>query len=90
MTSLLIVLLILSALMLCSPRAADSRAEIRAAARVAGWMAIAPAVRHLAVQALLLLVEVLRMAVNVVVFVAQVMAIAAGHLEATGTPRRAT
>lgn len=89
MTTLLIVLLVLSAFMLCTPRAAQSRAEIRAAARTAGWMAIAPAARHLAVQALLLVVEALRVAVNVVVFFAQVLMLAASHLETAGVRREA-
>jgi hypothetical protein len=90
MTSLLIVLLILSAVMLCTPRGAESRAEIRAAAQVAGWKAVAPAARLLAVQALHLLVEALRVIVRIVVFAAQVLAIIAGHLETAGAPREAS
>jgi hypothetical protein len=88
MNSAVIVLLVLSAVMLCTPRAAQSRAEIRAAARVAGWMAIAPAARHLAVQALFLLVEALRVVTHIIVFFAQVVALAAGHLENAGAQRR--
>jgi hypothetical protein len=82
MTSLLIALLVLSAITMCAPRGAESRAEIRAAAQVAGWKAVAPAARHLAVQALHLLVEALRVIVRIVVFAAQVLAIIASQLEA--------
>lgn len=84
MTALLLALLILSALTLCAPGAAQSRAEIRAAANTGGWRVIAPASRHLAVQALRLLVEVLRLVVNVLVFTGQVLMLAAGLLEGRG------
>lgn len=90
MTALLIALLILSAVMLCTPRGAQARAEIRAAAQAAGWKAIAPAARLLAVQALHLLVQALRVVVGFLVFAAQVLAIAAGHLETAGAPREAS
>lgn len=77
MTAVLIALLVLSAITMCTPRGAQSRAEIRAAARTVGWLAIIPAARHLAAQALFLLVELLRVA-------AMVAAIAAGSLESAG------
>jgi hypothetical protein len=90
MTTLLIALLVLSAVMLCTPRGAQSRAEIRAAAQVAGWKAVAPAARLLAVQALHLLVEALRVIVHFLAFAAQVVAIVASHLETAGVPREAS
>jgi hypothetical protein len=90
MNTLLIALLVLSAVMLCTPRGAQSRAEIRAAAQVASWRAVAPAARLLAVQALHLLVEALRVVVHFVVFAAQVLAIVASHLETAGAPREAS
>jgi hypothetical protein len=87
MTTLLLALLVLSAITMCAPRGAQSRAEIRAAAQVAGWKAVAPAARLLAVQALHLLVELLRGVVHVVVFAAQVLAIIASQLEAPSTAK---
>lgn len=84
MTTLLVALLVLAGIMLATPRGARSRAEIRAAARSAGWKAVAPAGRHLVVQVLLLLVESLRVVTHLAVFLAQVLVLAADLLE---TPR---
>lgn len=79
MTTLLVALLVLAGIMLATPRGARSRAEIRAAARSAGWKAVAPAGRHLVVQVLLL-----RVVTHLAVFLAQVLVLAADLLE---TPR---
>jgi hypothetical protein len=81
MTTLLTVLLILATVTLLTPRGVQARAEIRAAAAVAGWRAVAPAARHLAVHALLLLVEVLRLIHKAATLAAQILAIAAACLE---------
>jgi hypothetical protein len=81
MTGILLALLILSALTMCTRTGAQARAEIRATADAAGWKAVFTAARHLARHALLLLVEALRVLVNLAAFVGGVLAIAAGHLE---------
>jgi hypothetical protein len=90
MTTPLIVLLVLSALTMCTPTGTQARAEIRATTAAAGWKAVFTAGRHLLRHALLLLVELLHMVVSAVVFVGGVLAIAAGHLETTATPREAS
>jgi hypothetical protein len=90
MTAPLIALLILSALTMCTPTGAQARAEIRATTAAAGWKAVFTAGRHLLRHALLLLVELLHLVVNAAAFVGGVLALAAGHLEATGTPRGTT
>ena len=87
MTGLLVALLVLSALTMCTPTGAQARAEIRATTAAAGWKAVFTAGRHLLRHALLLLVELLHLVVNAAAFVGGVLALAAGHLEATGTPR---
>lgn len=88
MTTIIVALLVLSFSMLCTPRGTQARAEIRAAAQVAGWRAVAPAARHLAVHGLLLLVEALRLVRLFVTFIAQVLALLATQLEAAA-PREA-
>lgn len=84
MTGLLTILLLLSAAMLCTPRGAQARTEIRAAAATSGWRAAARTARHLAVHALLLVVEALRLVRGLVTFIAQVLALLATQLEAAG------
>ena len=84
MTAALIVLLILSAVTMCTPRGAQARAEIRDTARTNGWAAVAPAGRHLLRHTLLLLVEALHMLLGAVAFVGGILAVAASRLETTG------
>ncbi|MEU6781525.1 hypothetical protein ABZ912_20155 [Nonomuraea angiospora] len=89
MTALLIALFVLSACTMCTPHGAQARAEIRATASTAGWIAVFTAGRHLVRHALLLLVEALHVVMNTVVFLGGVLAIAAGRLETTQSPRGA-
>jgi S-formylglutathione hydrolase FrmB len=88
MTAALIVLLVLSALTMCTPHGAQARAEIRDTARTNGWAAVAPAGRHLLRHTLLLLVEVLHLLLGAVAFVGGVLALAANRLETTGATGR--
>ncbi|MET8864706.1 hypothetical protein ABZW11_17350 [Nonomuraea sp. NPDC004580] len=83
----LIALFCLAACTMCTPRGAEARAEIRAAAATVGWKAAGTAGRHLLRHTLLLLVEALHVVVQAAAFVGGVIAIAAGRLD---TPREAS
>ncbi|MEU4576578.1 hypothetical protein [Nonomuraea sp. NPDC023979] len=90
MTMPLIALLLLAAFTMCTPSGASARAEIRATASAAGWVAVFTASRHLLRHTLLLLVEALHMVVSAVAFIGGVLAIAAGRLESVGAPKEAS
>lgn len=81
MTQIVVALLLLSFAALLTPRGGQARAEIRAAARAAGWRAVLQTVRHLTIQALHLLVQALRVIHAVITFTAQVLALLAAQME---------